>query len=561
MMSQLSLKAKLWILTSAALAALFATVLVGIMASSSLSRSASDLSEKYLETMLVLNKARSALAASNSTIFKFTNEIRAGQTEQTVKQKMAEIQAALSDSVKRAQEADAALEKATLSTKTSNNQNSNLLADLTASYQKKILESLDVIVLDVSVGGMMLMTTEEDYAKAARTFDEREKSVEKAVLTNAAAAVKLAQDSQRLLLLAGVVGFCILAVIAALTIKGIRNASNQCIEFTNAVARGDLLRSIKVLNRRDEFGQIVIALESMQQSLRQKANAAVLISQGNLDCEITRTSEQDELGKALVDMRDSLRTMLQNITHSFQKVAEEMDTLNGTSDRLRNSAQDQAASIEEISASVAEIAQRSRQNTQATQNAKTLVGSLSEISKSSQQKMTDLANSMVQVQNSSKAVSAVIKSIDDIAFQTNLLALNAAVEAARAGKHGKGFAVVAEEVRALASRSARAAGDSTELVEGSLASVSAGMTITQEATSGYGEVLREVEKVNAEIVAVSAASTEQLRELTQVSQAVNHIGAATVSTAAFAEEVADTTIEVRKRANEVAELLSRFRMT
>jgi methyl-accepting chemotaxis protein len=561
MMCQLSLKAKLWILTAAALAALSATVLVGIMASRSLSRSASDLSEKYLTTMLILNKARGALATSNSTIFKFTNEIRAGQTEQAVKQKVTEIQAALAESVKRAQEADAAIKKAALSTETANKENSALLADVAATYQKKILESLDVIVLDVSVGGMMLMTTEEDYAKAARTFDEREKSVENAVLTNAAAAVKLAQDSQRLLLLAGVVGFCVLALIASLTIKGIRKASTQCIEFTNAVALGDLLRTIKVLNRHDEFGQIVIALESMQQSLRQKASAAALISQGNLDCEITRTSEQDELGKALVDMRDSLRTMLQNITNSFQKVAEEMDTLNGTSDKLRNAAQDQAASIEEISASVAEIAQRSQQNTRATQNAKTLVGNLSEISKNSQQKMTDLANSMVQVQNSSKAVSSVIKSIDDIAFQTNLLALNAAVEAARAGKHGKGFAVVAEEVRALASRSARAAGDSTGLVEGSLASVSAGMTITKEATSGYGEVLREVEKVNAEIVAVNAASAEQLSELTQVSQAVNHLGAATVSTAAFAEEVADTTTEVRKRANEVAELLSRFRMT
>ncbi len=102
--------------------------------------------------------------------------------------------------------------------------------------------------------------------------------------------------------------------------------------------------------------------------------------------------------------------------------------------------------------------------------------------------MKDMSESIQEIDDYSNRIGTVLKSIEEIAFQTNLLALNAAVEAARAGESGKGFAVVAEEVRNLAQRSASAARDTRQMVEGTISSSKKGVANSATLTDAFNQL-------------------------------------------------------------------------
>lgn len=121
----------------------------------------------------------------------------------------------------------------------------------------------------------------------------------------------------------------------------------------------------------------------------------------------------------------------------------------------------------ELNASIEEVAGETKKNAtnanEANQRALEVRGN----AEVGNEQMTKMVTAMIDINESSKNISKIIKVIDDIAFQTNILALNARSKR-RAGQHGKGFAVVAEEVRSLAARSAEAAKEATGLIEGSI---------------------------------------------------------------------------------------------
>jgi methyl-accepting chemotaxis protein len=218
------------------------------------------------------------------------------------------------------------------------------------------------------------------------------------------------------------------------------------------------------------------------------------------------------------------------------------------SQQLAEGASEQASSLEQTSSALEEMAAMTRTNAANAEKANELADQARKNADEGDQTMGHLNTAMAAINESSGEIGKIIKVIEEIAFQTNLLALNAAVEAARAGEHGKGFAVVAEEVRNLAQRSAQAAKDTTDLIEGSVTRAKEGSTVAETAGKALQSIVGDVAKVADLLTGITQASNEQAQGVEQVNTAVSQMDKVTQQNAAGAEESASAAEELSAQA-------------
>jgi methyl-accepting chemotaxis protein len=234
-------------------------------------------------------------------------------------------------------------------------------------------------------------------------------------------------------------------------------------------------------------------------------------------------------------------------------------SFNSTSTKLADSASEQAAALEETSASLEEMSGVTRRNAESAQNASELARSARGAVDAGAASMTRMVEAMGGIKASSSEIAKIIKTIDEIAFQTNILALNAAVEAARAGEAGLGFAVVADEVRALAQRSATAARETAGKIEAALAKSDEGARISGEVSTLLTQVVDQVRRMDDLVGEIATASKEQSQGIEQVATAVSKMDGIVQANAAGAEESASAAQELSTQAGEVQLLVSTLR--
>ncbi|MGE4292415.1 MAG: methyl-accepting chemotaxis protein [Desulfovibrio sp.] len=334
---------------------------------------------------------------------------------------------------------------------------------------------------------------------------------------------------------------------------------SECAALAESIAAGDLEVSLKAEGR-DEPAALQRAFNSMAASLRGKAALAGRIAGRDLTGDVVLCSDRDSLGKALQEMTRNLRQLLGEVRAASVQIAAGSSEVSDSSQSLSQGATQQAASLEQITSSLTEMGSRTRTNAEHATKASEIARQQQEQAGKGAKDMARMLEAMEGIRNAGQSIARIIKVIDEIAFQTNLLALNAAVEAARAGKHGKGFAVVAEEVRNLASRSAKAAEETSGLIEDTISRVERGAELANLTSESLERIVQGAGTVTELVQDIASASSEQAEGISQVGDALAQIDTVTQTNTANAEETASAAEQLSSQSVHLRHALEKFRL-
>ena len=336
-----------------------------------------------------------------------------------------------------------------------------------------------------------------------------------------AAGAQIAQSSQRAQV--ALTLFCATALLlgSVLTWWLVRSISRP-IGTANATAQRvsslDLRENIEGHNR-DEAGQLLLSLNTMQQALR------TLVMQ--------------------------VRQSAQSVRLAAHEIAQ------GNAD-LSERTEGTASSLQQTAAALEQVTQRLHQSTETAARAEHMASQASAVATEGGNAMAQVVHTMQNIQQSSRKVEEVTGVIDSIAFQTNILALNAAVEAARAGEQGRGFAVVAAEVRQLAMRAGEAAREIKGLIATSAQNVETGTALVNGAGHTMGQIVDSIRNVASMISDISTTTLSQTRDINDINTAVARLDQMTQQNSALVEESAAASEGLRHQANELTHLISQF---
>lgn len=392
------------------------------------------------------------------------------------------------------------------------------------SYQSGFLETLGAVkqglLADASIAdGTMTaaraqaQAADQGIAELAQALAQRADEVQRQM----DAATAVAQRSSIGLLVA----FSGAALAGSLLMRrAIMRPLAQALGIARRVAAGDL-SAFSCAPRRDEFGQLLAALE---------------------------------------EMRIRLQGLVGGVRESVDSVALAATEIAGGNADLSQRTEVQAASLQAAVASVQQVLDSIRSSAQEAQDGSASADAMFAAAEIDGANVGQVVETMHRIRGATQCIGQITQLIDAIALQTHILGLNAAVEASNAGDRGRGFAVVASNVRELADNCRNAAAEARKLVAEAEGQADAGMALAQQASRGISALIASAREVSRQFTSISQATVEQRDAIEAIGASMTEIDGATQQNAALVEEAAAAAESLKDQACRLAGSVSAFKL-
>jgi methyl-accepting chemotaxis protein len=432
----------------------------------------------------------------------------------------------------------------------------DLMVELSYEPAVKFFELVESEYFPALRAGDLEKAQEMSNGILRQTFDQHRAAIDELVTLSIAAAKEKEEAaavtvSQSTSFLLGIAAFvlAVLFVVAVFITRSITAPMSESVELLNTIAKGDLTNDVRI-DRADEIGDLAKAMNEMQNNLRSMiesvAGNAGRVSSSSEEISAAAT-QQAQGAETQRDQATQVATAMQEMSTTVQQVSQNSEKAATAATEAAKTARAGGQIVEDTLAKMRGIA--------------TTVG--------------DTARKVQELGVSSDQIGEIIGVIDEIADQTNLLALNAAIEAARAGEQGRGFAVVADEVRKLAERTTKATKEIATMIksiqvetksavkamQAGTKQVEEGVETTTQAGASLKEIIQVSEQVGEMITHIATAATEQSSATEQVTVNVENISKISQESASGAQRSAKACHDLSGLALDLQNLVGQFKLS